>query len=90
MTSDGKGLEYPQRDIARHRPPELIVRLCYLFYVRVNCGFRTIQETLNILNEVFEGYFGKTPSHTIENWYFCANIKFFRIQKATVAQKLTF
>ena len=37
--------------------------------MRVNCGFRTVQEILNILNEVFDGYFGKTPSHTtIEDW----------------------
>lgn len=36
---------------------------------RVNCGFRSVVEVLNIFNEVSDGILGTIPcNNTIENW----------------------
>lgn len=40
-----------------------------MLYTRVNCGFRSVVKTLEIVNEVFGGILGRIPSrNTIENW----------------------
>lgn len=40
-----------------------------MLYTRVNCGLRQVVETLNVLNDIFEGFLGDIPSYnTIENW----------------------
>lgn len=38
-------------------------------YTRINCGLRQVAKILDVINDVFDGLLGKTPSHTtIDNW----------------------
>ena len=40
-----------------------------MLYTRVNCGLRQVVDTLNVLNDIFEGLLGIIPCYnTIENW----------------------
>ena len=40
-----------------------------MLYTRVKCGLRQVVETLNVLNDIFEGFLGDIPSYnTIGNW----------------------
>lgn len=55
--------------IEGHQYSEFVVRLSSLLYSRVNCGFRSVVEILNIINEAFDGLLGKIPCYnTVENW----------------------